>query len=261
MLPLPHLRRGRVIGREGNSQRSTVQGPVPHLQVDSLRVSARAPRDVRELDVVVVVAQTVASELAPAVFLLAHKGLAVRRHRESVARDGRGVGDVEGERGVVPLARDGHVRDGGRLRIQSDHVGELLGRRVRPAPRSFDGERVVAVRQFAARLIIAVEEGGAVEGAFGGGYLRKTPAANGATPGCARVGVGAHGVPGLVRVRVGQRIDITEQHRARGGVRPGVFFRRARDDVQVAVIRADRHGLFRIEWVDLAEGQAVEGHR
>ena len=117
------------------------------------------------------VVQPVGPDLAPAVVLLAHERLAVLRPRESESREGRRVGGIKGQRAPIPLARNRHVRDDGRGRVQRDHMGQLLGDRRGATGGAFDGERVVAVRQLVAVLVVPIKQGRFVESLLRRGHF------------------------------------------------------------------------------------------
>ena len=163
------LRHGN--GREVHLHACPIDRPVPHLQVDARGVTTRTLDNLGERHLEVDVVQPVVPDLAPAVVLLAHERLAVLRPRESESREGRRVGGIKGQRAPIPLARNRHVRDDGRGRVQRDHVGQLLGDRRGATGCAFDGERVLAVRQLVPLLVVAIKPGRAVERVFRPGDL------------------------------------------------------------------------------------------
>ena len=266
---LAHRQRRRL-GRDGQLRHGDrlevhlhacpIDRPVPHLQVDARGVTTRTLGNLGERHLEVDVVQPVVPDLAPAVVLLAHERLTVLRPREPVSREGRRVGGIKGQRAPIPLARNRHVRDDGRGRVQRDHMGQLLGDRRGATGGAFDGERVVAVRQLVALLVVAIKPGRAVERVFRPGDLPVASVGVGPALGRTPVRVGAHDLPGLVGVGVRQRDDVAQQHGTRGGIRSCVFVRRPGDDVQVTVIRTDGYILFRVEGVQLPESQSMEGH-
>ena len=113
---------------------------------------------------------------------------------------GRGICDVEGHRSGITLAAHRHVGNDGSLRVQRELVAHLVRLGGGPVRRGIDRQRVAAVGQRVAGLVVAVEDG-----ILTGELARLRPPHLEVVQGLAHAvdRVGAHRLPR--RVAVGQR--------------------------------------------------------
>ena len=112
---------------EGDRSRPLVGGPVPHVQVDGRRVTPDAGQSILQRNVEVAVNQPILPAFGRVDLGAAFDDGTISGGRETDGRYGRGVGDVEGERALITIATDRHVRDDGGLGVQREAVADLLG--------------------------------------------------------------------------------------------------------------------------------------
>ena len=247
-----HRQRRHRNRRHDNGRAPAVHRPIPRLQVQARGVLAQSLRHLRETNLVVLVEQAIVCASGRVIFDVPQRHRTVLAQRETVACNRRGIGQVEGQRARVPLARDGHVRDRGSRRIQPEAVAGPVGLRRRAIVAGLDRDRVTPIRQLVAVGVIAVEARGA-SGRHELDVVRGAPVVvvDGLIRTVARDA--AQGLAGLVRQSEGQRGDGAQQHRFRADAAPGPLLRGTRDDDAVGVNAVRHPRILLLEGVGLAE--------
>ena len=245
--------RGHRDGLEADLLAGLVLAPVPGVQVGGRRVGRiRAVDQVRPLDLVVLgvgaVGRSVRAHGLLLVVVVARRG----RLGERDTRQRRVIGDVEGDDARVALTGHGYVRNSGRLGVQRELPRQLLlggGGRDRGG---LDRQLVTTVGQLVAVLVEAVEDRVVALLALHGLHGARGEAEQGFLR--ALEGIGAHGVPGLVRVRVGQLRRVTQHARARKHLVGRFLGRGARHDEVGGIDRAHGHRILADQRVQGAQG-------
>ena len=240
-------------GLEAQLLAGLILTPVPRVQVGGRRIrGVRAVDQILPGDLVVLGVGTVGLTVRAHGFLLVV--VVTRRGRLGERDTGqrRVIGDVEGHDATVPLAGHRNVRDRGGLGVQRELPRQLLRRGRGRNGGSFDGQRVAAVGQLVAVFVEAVENRVVSLLAFNGQDRARGVVEQGLLR--ALEGVGAHGFPCLVRVRVGQLRSVAQQARAREHLARRFLRGRARHDEVRGVDGAHGGGVLAIQRVECAQG-------